>query len=103
MHENTCNKIVRELGNKGVFGNELNYVERTSRFFLCKCQDDLDSERRGRAEEDEERHVAIFDWAIGWGKSVALKTNGRFDNNSARILIDLRQSLLKNAFAEGLA
>jgi type I restriction enzyme M protein len=57
MYENAFNSIERELRNEDGIANELDYVEQISWVQFLKYLHDLETERRDRAELDEETYA----------------------------------------------
>ena len=60
MYENTFNKIEKDLRAEEGIANELDYVEQTSWVLFLKYLDDLESERRDRAELDGKPYAPII-------------------------------------------
>ncbi|RWC40566.1 MAG: SAM-dependent DNA methyltransferase [Mesorhizobium sp.] len=91
MYENAFNSIEKDLRAEEGIANELDYVEQTSWVLFLKYLDDLESERRDRAELDGRAYSPIIDGDHRWGHWAAPKVNGEFDHNSALTGDDLIQ------------
>ena len=90
MYENAFNKIEKDLRAEEGIANELDYVEQTSWVLFLKYLDDLEGERRDRAELDGEDYAPIIDERYRWDLWAAPKdANGAFDHNAAMIGDDL--------------
>jgi type I restriction enzyme M protein len=89
MYENTFNKIEKDLRAEEGIANELDYVEQTSWVLFLKYLDDLESERRDRAELDGKPYAPIIGGRYQWGEWAAPKKNGQLDQNKALIGDDL--------------
>lgn len=89
MYENAFNSIERALRAEEGIGNELDYVEQTSWVLFLKYLDDLENERRDRAELDGTDYSPIIEGEYRWDQWAAPKLNGEFDHNKARIGDDL--------------
>ena len=89
MYENAFNRIERDLRAEDGIANELDYVEQTSWVLFLKYLDDLETERRDRAELDGDAYTPIIDGAFRWDEWAAPRLDGAFDHNAARIGDDL--------------
>lgn len=89
MYENAFNSIERDLRAEEGIANELDYVEQTSWVLFLKYLQDLEAERRDRAELDGTDYTPIIDGKFRWDRWAAPKKNGEFDNNSAKTGDDL--------------
>ena len=84
MYEAAFNRIERELRNEAGIANELDYVEQISWVLFLKYLDDLESERRDRAELNGEAWEPLIERGYRWGDWAAPKTPlGEFDHNGA--------------------
>ncbi len=83
MYDNAFNAIEKALRAEEGISNELDYVEQTSWVLFLKYLDDLESERRDRAELEGTEYSPIIDGAFRWGLWAAPKVNGAFDHNAA--------------------
>ncbi|RVD66569.1 MAG: SAM-dependent DNA methyltransferase [Mesorhizobium sp.] len=98
MYENAFNSIEKDLRAEEGIANELDYVEQTSWVLFLKYLDDLENERRDRAELDGRDYRPIIDGDHRWDRWAAPKMNGEFDHNSARIGDDLIQFVNQELF-----
>ncbi|MCY3755146.1 MAG: N-6 DNA methylase [Alphaproteobacteria bacterium] len=90
MYEAAFNRIERELRNEAGIANELDYVEQISWVLFLKYLDDLESERRDRAELAGEDWEPLIESGWRWSEWAAPKTaEGEFDHNGARVGEDL--------------
>jgi type I restriction enzyme M protein len=89
MYENTFNKIEKDLRAEEGIANELDYVEQTSWVLFLKYLDDLESERKDRAELDGKPYAPIIAGRYQWGEWAAPKKDGQLDQNKALIGDDL--------------
>jgi len=89
MYDNAFNQIERELRNEEGVANELDYVEQTSWVLFLKYLHDLETERKDRAELNNEYYSPIISGRYQWDKWAAPKKNGEFDHNAALIGDDL--------------
>ena len=90
MYETAFNRIERELRNEAGIANELDYVEQISWVLFLKYLDDLESERRDRAELNGEDWEPLIEAGYRWSDWAAPKTPlGEFDHNEAAIGDDL--------------
>lgn len=83
MYENAFNSIEKALRAEEGISNELDYVEQTSWVLFLKYLDDLESERRDRAELEGKAYSPIIDGAFRWSQWAAPKLDGAFDHNAA--------------------
>ncbi|MBM2715844.1 N-6 DNA methylase [Mesorhizobium caraganae] len=98
MYENAFNSIERDLRAEEGIANELDYVEQTSWVLFLKYLDDLENERRDRAELDGRDYRPIIDGEHRWDRWAAPKVGGKFDHNSARTGDDLVQFVNQELF-----
>ncbi|PBB41306.1 type I restriction endonuclease subunit M [Mesorhizobium sp. WSM3866] len=98
MYENAFNSIEKDLRAEEGIANELDYVEQTSWVLFLKYLDDLENERRDRAELDGRTYSPIIDGDHRWGRWAAPKVNGEFDHNSALTGDDLIQFVNEKLF-----
>ena len=90
MYEAAFNRIERELRNEAGIANELDYVEQISWVLFLKYLDDLESERRDRAELAGEAWEPLIESGWRWSEWAAPKTaEGEFDHNGAKVGEDL--------------
>jgi type I restriction enzyme M protein len=89
MYENTFNKIEKDLRAEDGIANELDYVEQTSWVLFLKYLDDLESERKDRAELDGKPYAPIISGPFQWRDWAAPMRNGQLDQNKALIGEDL--------------
>jgi type I restriction enzyme M protein len=89
MYENAFNNIERALRAEEGIASELDYVEQTSWLLFLKYLQDLEAERRERAELDGEDYKPIISGAFRWDRWAAPKKDGAFDHNAALIGEDL--------------
>jgi len=89
MYDNAFNKIERELRNEEGVANELDYVEQTSWVLFLKYLNDLETERRDRAELDGEAYSPLISGEFSWDRWAAPQKNGVFDHNAAMTGDDL--------------
>ena len=90
MYESAFNRIERELRNEAGIANELDYVEQISWVLFLKYLDDLESERRDRAELNGEAWEPLIENGYRWSDWAAPKTVlGEFDHNEAMVGDDL--------------
>lgn len=89
MYDNAFNQIERELRNEDGVANELDYVEQTSWVLFLKYLHDLETERKDRAELNNESYSPIITGQYQWDKWAAPKKDGAFDYNAALIGDDL--------------
>ena len=90
MYENAFNRIDNHLRTEEGTGTELDYVEQTSWVLFLKYLDDLESERRDRAELNGEDWEPLIEAGYRWSDWAAPKTPlGEFDHNDAMVGDDL--------------
>ena len=90
MYENAFNSIERQLRAEEGIANELDYVEQISWVLFLKYLDDLEPERRDRAELDGEDYAPLIVRDFRWDLWAAPRTpEGEFDHNAAKIGDDL--------------
>ena len=90
MYESAFNRIERELRNEAGIANELDYVEQISWVLFLKYLDDLESERRDRAELNGEDWEPLIESGYRWSDWAAPKTVlGELDHNEAAVGDDL--------------
>ncbi len=90
MYENAFNRIDNHLRTEEGTGTELDYVEQTSWVLFLKYLDDLESERRDRAELNGEAWEPLIESGYRWSDWAAPKTaEDEFDHNEAMVGDDL--------------
>jgi len=90
MYDNAFNRIEQELRNEAGVANELDYVEQISWVLFLKYLDDLESERRDRAELNGAAWEPLLEPGYRWRDWAAPKTpEGEFDHGRAETGADL--------------
>jgi type I restriction enzyme M protein len=83
MYDNAFNRIEKDLRAEDGVANELDYVEQISWVLFLKYLNDLESERRDRAELDGEDYSPIITGVYRWDQWAAPKKNAELDHNAA--------------------
>ena len=90
MYEAAFNRIERELRNEAGIANELDYVEQISWVLFLKYLDDLESERRDRAELNGKAWEPLIEKGYRWSDWAAPRTpHGEFDHDEVAVGNDL--------------
>ena len=82
MYENAFNNIEKTLRAEAGIANELDYVEQISWVLFLKYLDDLEGERRDRAELAGQDYTAILPGHLRWDSWAWPKVDGEIDKDA---------------------